>query len=312
MHKLKKNNSKRGDARLIIGASVACNLHCKFCVFGDFRNEFVELPTKEILAALKRYAKLCDRVAFTGGEPTLRQDLPEIVRSAKSLGYRVILQSNGRMYAYRDLCRSLIDCGVDDFHLSLSAHSSKLYDSLAMTKGSFPEVIAGITNLVSLGQSVSVNTVVNAYNVSSLEKIAKLLVRLGVKDGQFSLIRKIPDSKGVFRKGYFTRNSAPKAIRQIFKAVDIFNKAGLVSRIQMIPPCHLPGYEKYYGKYLGKTKNIVIPPRTKGGRKVHINIGEQVVFCKCNGCKACIYNSSCEGIAEFAPFSPRPVLKKRL
>lgn len=297
-------------ARLIIGVSAACNLHCKFCVFGDKRNEFIELSSQDILAALSDYAKVCDRVGFTGGEPTLRKDLPVLIRTAKSLGYEVSVQSNGRMYAYKEFCQRLIQAGVDYFGISLSAHSARLYNELSRTKGGFSQVVAGIINLVSLRQEVNTITVINVYNVIFLEKIAMLLVRLGVRGGQLSLVREIPDSDGIFREGYFTRNSINKALKYLFKAADILHKAGVVVRIRMIPPCYLPGYESYYGKYLGTTENIIIVPRTRDNKPLHINIGNQIRFCKADGCNSCIYDSSCEGIAEFTPFEPMPVLKK--
>src|SRR5260370_29907941 len=76
-----------------------CNLACSYCtqkepdVFSD------ELPTRETIALLKRIRKETDSVVITGGEPTLRPDIEELVEAARfECKYRsLLLITNGTL-----------------------------------------------------------------------------------------------------------------------------------------------------------------------------------------------------------------------
>lgn len=75
-----------------------CNFRCPYChnpqlVFPElFTNE---IPFESVWAFLKERRGLLDGVVFCGGEPTLQDDLSEIVRKVRSLGYVVKLDTNG-------------------------------------------------------------------------------------------------------------------------------------------------------------------------------------------------------------------------
>ena len=81
----------------------ACNNRCIHCVIADQRDAAMAKrgrdfrTTSEVVAELVDAAtKGFDVVTFTGGEPTLRRDLPELVQAAHQLGLKVGLQTNGR------------------------------------------------------------------------------------------------------------------------------------------------------------------------------------------------------------------------
>ena len=74
-----------------------CNLRCPFC-----HNAALVLGSPEpvmdeeaFFAFLKKRRGLLDGVCITGGEPTLRKDLPEFIRKIKEMGYLVKLDTNG-------------------------------------------------------------------------------------------------------------------------------------------------------------------------------------------------------------------------
>lgn len=74
-----------------------CNLRCPFChnaslVVGQAPAAMEE---GEFFAFLKKRKGLLDGVCVTGGEPTLRKDLPDFIRKIKEMGYLVKLDTNG-------------------------------------------------------------------------------------------------------------------------------------------------------------------------------------------------------------------------
>lgn len=74
-----------------------CNFRCPFCHNSDLLGGTGPggLTQEELLAFLKKRQGLLDAVCITGGEPTLQNDLPELIRAIKDLGYLVKLDTNG-------------------------------------------------------------------------------------------------------------------------------------------------------------------------------------------------------------------------
>lgn len=78
----------------------ACNFRCPWCHNGSLvePSEATEdslIPIETINGLLQKRQTVLEGVVITGGEPTLRQELPELIRLYKSLGYKVKLDTNG-------------------------------------------------------------------------------------------------------------------------------------------------------------------------------------------------------------------------
>ena len=74
-----------------------CNLRCPFCHNSELLDGTAETVMDEagLLAFLKKRQGMLDGVAFTGGEPLLRPELPELMRRIRAMGYAVKLDTNG-------------------------------------------------------------------------------------------------------------------------------------------------------------------------------------------------------------------------
>lgn len=77
-----------------------CNFRCKFCyipqlVLPERIKEIKSLPEDYIFSYLEENKKFIDAVIFTGGEPTLNEDLPELIQKIKSKNFLVGLETNG-------------------------------------------------------------------------------------------------------------------------------------------------------------------------------------------------------------------------
>ena len=102
-----------------------CNLRCPYChnaslVTGQPPEAMTE---EEFFSFLARRKGLLDGVCITGGEPTLRKDLPDFIRKIKQMGYLVKLDTNG---SNPELLRQLIE--------------EKLVDRVAMDIKNSPEL----------------------------------------------------------------------------------------------------------------------------------------------------------------------------
>ena len=144
------------------GGAWHCNQKCLHCyAAGQPLSDTPELTTaqwKEILAKLR--AANVPQVTFTGGEPTLRADLVELVGVAQWFVTR--LNTNGRLLT-PELCRRLYDASLDSVQVTLYSHDPAVHNALVGAEG-FDDTVAGIRNAVAAGLSVSVNTPLCSLN----------------------------------------------------------------------------------------------------------------------------------------------------
>ena len=107
---------KRADIKIGFG----CNNHCLFCVQGDKRDFCFHKEKEEVEKSMdEAKADGHNEVVFTGGEPTLHPDFLDLVRYAKKVGFKEIqIQTNGRLFAYKDFClktKKIIIQDIDNF-----------------------------------------------------------------------------------------------------------------------------------------------------------------------------------------------------
>ena len=144
------------------GGAWHCNQKCLHCyAAGQPLSDTPELTTaqwKEILAKLR--AANVPQVTFTGGEPTLRADLVELVEAAQWFVTR--LNTNGRLLT-PELCRRLYEASLDSVQVTLYSHDPAIHNALVGAEG-FDDTVTGIRNAVAAGLSVSVNTPLCSLN----------------------------------------------------------------------------------------------------------------------------------------------------
>lgn len=91
-----------------------CNLRCPFCHNAPLvcGSPPPLLTQEELFTFLKKRSGILDGVCITGGEPTLRPDLPELIACIRELGYNVKLDTNGSNPA---MLRDLMNAGLLDY-----------------------------------------------------------------------------------------------------------------------------------------------------------------------------------------------------
>jgi len=280
------NTGKRIDIKI----GFACNNRCKFCVQGDKRNICKPKPSKAVELILKRNAGKYKGVVFTGGEPTLRNDIIRLVRVAKKLGYgRIQIQTNGRLFSYPEFCEDMIDAGANEFSPAIHGPNSSVHDFLTSAEGSFIQTIRGIRNLRRSKQYVLTNTVITTSNFRLLPEIARLLVDLDVNQFQFAF----PHITG---SAWLNRNWLIPSLHQITpfvkKALRIGIMAGKRAVTEAIPYCIMPGYEQCVAESsIPETKVFDAGLVVKDYAQYRVTNGKT----KGRMCTCCKYYKVCEG-----------------
>ncbi|MBN1946457.1 MAG: radical SAM protein [Bradymonadales bacterium] len=171
-----------------VALTYRCNASCKFCYAGcrksglpdgwDERRTLSYPEMCRVLEVIRNDAR-CPSVSFTGGEPTLRPDLPELVAHARSLGLKVNLITNGQALGDR-LVDELASAGLDSAQVSLEGATAAVHDLQVGTTGAFDRLWKGIERLRSRSIRVHTNTTITRHNLGGLEQIVDLIAGRGL------------------------------------------------------------------------------------------------------------------------------------
>lgn len=118
----------------IIDVTNRCNLKCPVCFANAATAGYVYQPSKEEVREMLENLRSNDPVPatalqFSGGEPTIREDLFELIRMAKESGFRhVEVNTNGlRLAQSVDYCRGLKEAGMSTVYLQFDGLSNEVY-----------------------------------------------------------------------------------------------------------------------------------------------------------------------------------------
>ncbi len=174
--------SKRPSApyRMDLALTYLCNNDCTHCYNVKSRN-LQELSTKDWKKVIDRLWEIgIPHVVFTGGEPTLRQDLVELVEYASTKGQITGLNTNGRRLQDKRFVEDLVAAGLDHVQITLESHDPLIHDEMVRHKGAWKETTAGIKNAVESELYVMTNSTLLQSNSGSLSELLDLLASFKV------------------------------------------------------------------------------------------------------------------------------------
>lgn len=118
---------------VLLEVTSRCNLGCRFC-FADGGGAASHPPLEEIKAAIRDIVAQRGHplLQLSGGEPTLRDDLPELVRYAKEVGCSYVqVNTNGiRLAQEPDYAKALAQAGLDIVFLQFDGTKEDIYECL--------------------------------------------------------------------------------------------------------------------------------------------------------------------------------------
>ena len=122
-----------GTCCALLEVTERCNLRCRYC-FADGGKNAADPPRKECEAAIRDIVRQCGQplLQFSGGEPTLREDLPELIRFARESGCSSTqVNTNGiRLAEDPDYAKRLRDAGLDIVFLQFDGTRNDIYETL--------------------------------------------------------------------------------------------------------------------------------------------------------------------------------------
>jgi MoaA/NifB/PqqE/SkfB family radical SAM enzyme len=140
-----------------------------------------ELTTEEWQQALRSLWEVgVPHVCFTGGEPTLREDLVPLIRYAEELGQVTGLLTDGHRLRDQAYLDGLLLSGLDHLQITLASHKPEVHDGIVGLEGAWRETDAGLRNAIAGDIYVVVHVVVTPANADSVAETVAYLAELGV------------------------------------------------------------------------------------------------------------------------------------
>ena len=174
------NNLKITPPRwLLAELTYKCPLQCPYCSNPiDYAKHTAELSTEDWKRVLSQARKMgAVQLGFSGGEPLTRQDLPELVKHARQLGYYSNLITSGYGLT-EDKIIQLKEAGLDHIQVSIQASTQELNDHLAGTESY--ETKKQVAHLVKKhGYPMVLCVVIHRENIHQMRQILEMAEELG-------------------------------------------------------------------------------------------------------------------------------------
>lgn len=262
-------------------AGFQCNNNCIFCSESDeYLESLKNKSLEEIKKDLRDIRQNYDFVSIMGREPSVRSDILEIIKYAKSLKFRQLgITSNGRMFSIPSFTKSVLKEGVNQIGISLAGATAAVHDKQTQIPGSFKQTIEGLKNILKFKNpktSLLVNLPMDRLNYKSLKEELNLLTKLGVQE--INILNISPLSKrSRSKKLIVPMTELAKHVYKVLNKEGYLNRKDLKILLVEFPPCSLPKEARKY----------FFPCLEKNNNKVRIPL-----------CQNCPYSKNCDGILD--------------
>ncbi len=157
-----------------------CNLKCVHCYAHATDQVYCgELTTAEGKTLMDDLAQFGVPVLlFSGGEPLVRKDLPELAAYAVQKGMRAVISTNGTLIS-AETAKILKDIGLSYVGISLDG-MEEINDRFRGVKGAFRSALSGIENCQAAGIKVGLRFTINKFNVSEIPAVFDLLEEMNI------------------------------------------------------------------------------------------------------------------------------------
>lgn len=265
-----------------------CNAACTYCTITD-EMRLRALSPQAIAREIDRAAAAGFReIAFTGGEPTIRNDLPALIKYAKKRGFEgVKVSSNGLRYAYAPYLDHLIEAGVTQFNISAHAFGPEAYEQTTRLAGTFVNFEAGLSNLNARGILPTIDLILKNDTHERIDEWIASFVKKGVRNFQLWLVS-LTDGNA---RNVEQLPQMSAIVPHVIRAFDAARQGGWEVVSLHIPRCLLPGYEDHVRHPGAGGVRVVTPDEVFDLRDSRLTGGV-----KAEACRSCMYEERCPGL----------------
>jgi len=173
----------------------ACNLKCLHCYENAGVKGPDELTTEEALHGIDILADAGVLIlAFSGGEPTIRPDILQLIQHSSDRGIYTAVATNAVLFSSRQKVKEFKRAGLQFAQISLDGLNPQTHDYFRGVPGTFEKTVQGIKNCVAEGLFVEIATTATRYNIKEIPDMIDFAAKLGVN--WFMLYNFVPTGRG--------------------------------------------------------------------------------------------------------------------
>ena len=152
-----------------------CNLKCVHCYAHALEENGTDpISTEQAKTMIDDLAQFGAPVMlFSGGEPLVRKDLPELAKYATNKGMRAVISTNGTLIG-RNMAKILKDVGLSYVGVSLDG-GEEVHDAFRGVKGAYKKALEGLDYCREEGIKVGLRFTINKRNAAEVPKIFTLM-----------------------------------------------------------------------------------------------------------------------------------------
>lgn len=164
---------------LLAELTYRCPLQCPYCSNPlDFAQHKEELTTEQWVEVFRQARELgAAQLGFSGGEPLVRQDLAELIRAARGLGYYTNLITSGIGLTEQRIAE-FAEAGLDHIQISFQAADEEVNNLLAGSQKAFAHKLEMARAVKKHGYPMVLNFVTHRHNIDNIERIIELCIEL--------------------------------------------------------------------------------------------------------------------------------------
>jgi MoaA/NifB/PqqE/SkfB family radical SAM enzyme len=283
-------------------ACFECNNRCIHCFNEDIKRTYKALALEELFKYVDKLTTE-EMVVVTGGEPTMRKDLLDLLKYIKEKGKLVHLHTNGVRLSDKKYLERLIPF-IDLLTLPIHSSNYDIFDSITRVKGSANKTVKAFRNLVQIDKiTIVTQTVINQLNYKTLLDTFDMIqdISPGIR-----MILTFPHPKS----SAFSKSVVPMFSEIKEYVCEVLKKYSNLILTHYIPKCVLHPYQDVAFYFDKIDEPDVLKPGVdyiENWRKV--NFETFISRIKTDICKTCKFDDVCVGVwKEYGELYPEPDL----
>ncbi len=163
-----------------------CNLSCPHCYLDAGGRSHSELTTDEANRVLQDLAALNPSLmlVLTGGEPLLREDLPDLIEEASRTGFLTVLGSNGTLLT-QDILKDFKEAGLKGLGVSIDSVESADHDAFRGRAGAWEQAVHALRRAREVGIETQLDVTLTDANWEGIDRFVDLGVSLKARAVNF-------------------------------------------------------------------------------------------------------------------------------
>lgn len=172
----------------------SCNNKCSWCYAQNNSSNSAIMDFSSACRIVDMASEVhVKKIILIGGEPTLYENLIDLVRYIRSKDIDVWIATNGRLLSNMSFSKRLVEAGADKFDLSLKGTSEEEYKELTNSSG-FTEFLNGYRNLVAIGKHPNASYVIVNDSILTIDRLIDIIQTYEIRSFTFQFVKPVIQS----------------------------------------------------------------------------------------------------------------------